>query len=128
MAGGPALTEGQHSRSTSLMPTSPTVPAPSAHRVRVDGKFFAAGADRFPFHGVTYGTFEPRGDGERFPERDQVKLDFAEMAEAGFTVVRTYTAPPDDLLDLAADHGLHLFASAFYPDWRYLVGASRRQR
>jgi GT2 family glycosyltransferase len=96
--------------------------------VEVDGKQFRVGRERFPFRGVTYGTFRPRpGDGARFPGRDQAKRDLAAMAEAGFTVIRTYTAPPDDLVDLAADWGLRILAGVFYPDWRYLVGASRRQ-
>jgi len=97
-------------------------------RVRVDGKQFSLRGRRFSFRGVTYGTFRPREDGERFPERGAAKLDLHAMADAGFSVVRTYTAPPDDIVDLAADHDLRLLAGAFYPDWRYLVGASRRQR
>ncbi|MDQ4070756.1 MAG: glycosyl transferase, partial [Actinomycetota bacterium] len=97
------------------------------NRVRVDGKQFAVGRERFRFSGVTYGTFRPRGDGERFPDRDRIKRDFETMNEAGFTVVRTYTPPPDDILAAAADWGLRLMAGVFWPDWRYLVGASRRQ-
>ncbi len=97
-------------------------------RIRVDGKQFLRGGERFPFHGVTYGTFAPREDGERYPTRDRVKQDFASIAGAGFTVVRTYTPPPDDVIDLAADWGLCLLVDLFYPDWRYLVGGSRRQQ
>jgi O-antigen biosynthesis protein len=97
-------------------------------RIVVDGKHFACGADRFHFRGVTYGTFRPREDGARYPDRQVVKRDFADMAEAGFTVVRTYTPPPDDVVDLAADWGLRLFVDIFYPDWRYLLGNSRRER
>ena len=97
-------------------------------RVEADGKFFRCAGERFPFRGVTYGTFKPRDrDGARFPGRERMAVDLDEMAEAGFTVVRTYTTPPDDLLDLAAERGLKVLAGVFYPDWRYLVGASRRQ-
>ena len=108
---------------------APTSVAPtSAARIRVDGKQFAAGGARFLYRGVTYGTFRPRSDdGARFPERSVIKSDFAAMRDAGFTVVRTYTEPPDDLLDLAADWDLRVLAGVFYPDWRYMVGASRRQ-
>ena len=67
-------------------------------RVRVDGKFFAAGGQRFEFRGVTYGTFEPRADGARFPEPTRIERDLRMMREAGFSVVRTYTLPTDDLL------------------------------
>ncbi len=100
----------------------------SSYRVAADGKFFRVAEERFPFRGVTYGTFEPRAsDGERFPERERMARDLDAMAANGFTVVRTYTAPPDDLLDLASARGLKILAGVFYADWRYLVGASARQ-
>jgi O-antigen biosynthesis protein len=108
--------------------TRPAPAPPSAARVTIDGKQFAVGGDRFLYRGVTYGTFRPRlGDDARFPDRAVIKSDFASMREAGFTVVRTYTAPPDDLLELAAEWDLRVLAGVFYPDWRYMVGASRRQ-
>ena len=97
-------------------------------RVRVDGKFFAVGSRRFNFRGVTYGTFAPRGDGAQFPERPQIRRDFRRMRDAGFTVVRTYTLPSDDLIEAAAENGLRILPNTFYPDWRYLLGGSRRQR
>jgi O-antigen biosynthesis protein len=96
-------------------------------RVRVDGKFFEAAGERFEFRGVTYGTFAPRADGARFPEREQIERDLARIREAGFSVVRTYTVPPDDLVEAASDHGLRILADVFYPDWRYLLGGSRRE-
>ena len=79
-------------------------------------------------HGVSYGTFARRADGVALPETDRMKRDFVAMAEAGFTAVRTYEVPSDDLLDLAADWGLRVLAGVHYDDWRYLVGASGRQR
>ncbi|HVE62400.1 MAG TPA: glycosyltransferase [Mycobacteriales bacterium] len=95
-------------------------------RVTVDGKQFAVGQERFHFRGVTYGTFAPRDeDGARFPAHDQIKRDLSAMVEAGFTVVRTYTAPPDDLLELAAEFDLKVLAGVFWPDWRYQLGAAR---
>ena len=97
-------------------------------RVVVDGKHFACRGDRFPFKGVTYGTFRPREDGARFPSHDRVKRDFADMAASGFTVVRTYTAPPDDVIGAAADYGLRLLVGVYFDDWRYLMDGSRRQR
>ncbi len=95
-------------------------------QVTVDGKQFALGDGRFRFTGVTYGTFRPREDGARFPEHRQIKLDFEQMAERGVTVVRTYSPPPDDLIAAAADYDLRILAGVFYPDWRYLLGAGRR--
>jgi glycosyltransferase involved in cell wall biosynthesis len=97
-------------------------------RVEVDGKFFRLGGKRFPFRGVTYGTFKPRpSDDARFPERERMACDLDRIAAAGFTVVRTYTAPPDDLLELAHERGLKILAGVFYSDWRYLVGMSARE-
>ena len=101
--------------------------ARAAGRIRVDGKFFSQAGERFEFRGATYGTFAPRGDAAQFPEREQVERDLAMIREAGFSVVRTYTVPTDDVLEAAADHGLCILPDVFYPDWRYLVGGSRRQ-
>lgn len=92
----------------------------------MDGKFFSKRGERFPFRGVTYGTFAPGADGSRFPETDRVKLDFAQMCRHDFTVVRTYTEPTAEVVDLAADWGLHLLAGVFFPDWRYVMGGGRR--
>src|SRR5439155_13650262 len=90
-------------------------------------KFFRLGRERFHFRGVTYGPFVPRSsDGERFPERERIASDLDQIAAAGFTVVRTYTVPPEDLLHLADERGLKVLAGVFYADWRYLVGASNR--
>jgi GT2 family glycosyltransferase len=98
-------------------------------RVTVDGKFFACGEQRFDFHGVSYGTFAPRpGDGAQFPERAVLARDLAAMRDHGFTVVRTYTAPSDDLLELARVNGLHVLAGLHYADWRGLIGTGRRQQ
>ncbi|HEX2026514.1 MAG TPA: glycosyltransferase [Nitriliruptorales bacterium] len=94
-------------------------------RVRVDGKQFQLDDQRFRFRGVTYGTFRPRADGARFPATRQVEHDFRAISGAGFTVVRTYTTPPDDVVQLAADHDLRLLIDVFYPDWRYLLGHNR---
>jgi GT2 family glycosyltransferase len=102
--------------------------ADSREQIRVDGKFFAAGAERFEFRGVTYGTFGPRADGAPFPPRFQIKRDLAAMREVGFSVVRTYTLPTDDILELAAAQGMRVLAGVFYPDWRYLLGGSRREQ
>lgn len=97
--------------------------------ITVDGKFFRRGDERFDFRGVTYGTFRPRpSDAQQFPEPGRISEDLAAMSRAGFTVVRTYVEPPEDVLDAIGVHGLHALAGVFWPDWRYLVGASGRQQ
>jgi ABC-type multidrug transport system fused ATPase/permease subunit/GT2 family glycosyltransferase len=97
------------------------------NRVSVDGKFFARAGQRFAFRGVTYGTFRPRPDGERFPRTEQIAADAAQIAAAGFTVARTYTAPPEDVMARFDDVGVRVLAGVHYADWRYLIGSSRRQ-
>jgi glycosyltransferase involved in cell wall biosynthesis len=83
---------------------------PAAARPRVDGKFLAVGDTRLWVRGATYGTFAPDEDGVRFGSREQVGRDFAAMAEHGFNVVRTYTAPPVWLLEEAERNGLYVMA------------------
>jgi O-antigen biosynthesis protein len=102
--------------------------AGASERIRVDGKFFALGGERFQFQGVTYGTFAPRDDNAHFPERSQIQDDLAAMREIGFSVVRTYTVPTEDLLEAASEQGMRVLADVFYPDWRYLLGGRRRQQ
>lgn len=58
--------------------------------------------------GVTYGTFARHPDGHDYPDPEVVRRDFAEMARWGFNAVRTYTAPPRWLLDIAQEKGLHV--------------------
>ena len=51
------------------------------------------------------------------------------MREAGFTVVRTYTAAARRPARSGARAGACACSrGVFYPDWRYLLGASRRQQ
>ncbi|TMQ73905.1 MAG: glycosyltransferase, partial [Candidatus Eisenbacteria bacterium] len=54
------------------------------------------------------GTFRPDAAGDEFPDRDRVAADFAMMRQHGINTVRTYTAPPRWLLDLAQAQGLRL--------------------
>lgn len=83
---------------------------PAAPRPRVDGKFLAVGDTRLWVRGATYGTFAPDEDGVRFGSREQVRRDFVAMAEHGFNVVRTYTAPPVWLLEEADRNDLYVMA------------------
>src|SRR4029079_12198614 len=80
----------------------------------------------FRVRGVTYGSFAARGDGEQFPAASRVDQDFAAMAAAGLNTVRTYTVPPADVLDAAAEHGLYVLVGIHYHDWRMEPAPSRR--
>jgi GT2 family glycosyltransferase len=74
----------------------------------VRGKFLFIGETKFWLKGVTYGTFRPRADDTQFPEDEIIDRDFAAIAASGFNTVRTYTPPPQSLLDLAQHHGLRV--------------------
>ncbi len=87
-------------------------------RVTTHGKHLALGGDPFRVRGVTYGSFLPRIDGQPFPERPQLKKDLAAMAAVGLNTVRTYTLPPTELLDIAAEVGLRVLVGLHYHDWR----------
>jgi O-antigen biosynthesis protein len=95
-------------------------------RVQTDGKHLTLDGAPFKVRGVTYGSFVPRLDGEPFPHRSQVKRDFAEMESAGLNVVRTYTPPPPDVVELAEEMGLRLIVGLHYEDWRYQDAPGRR--
>ncbi|MBD2531094.1 glycosyltransferase [Nostoc flagelliforme FACHB-838] len=76
--------------------------------VTVKGKFFFIREKKFFLKGVSYGPFSIGSHGESFPEKSVVEKDFAMIAEMGANCLRTYTVPPDWLLDLAAIYGLRL--------------------
>ncbi|MBL9135974.1 MAG: glycosyltransferase [Verrucomicrobiales bacterium] len=80
-------------------------------RVRLDGKFFRAGTERFVVRGVTYGSFGPNQAGEPFPEPEQAGRDFDLMVTLGANTVRVYDIPPRWLIDAAALRGLRLLVS-----------------
>ena len=77
-------------------------------RPRVDGKFLWLGDEKLYVRGATYGTFAADENGIAYPKPQVVDADFERMAESGLNAVRTYTVPPAWLLDLAAEHALHV--------------------
>jgi len=73
---------------------------------KAKGKFLFRGSEKFFLRAVSYGPFAPASHGTQFPERDMVKRDFALMRDLGANCFRTFTPPPEWLLDLAADNDL----------------------
>ncbi|MCP4406452.1 MAG: glycosyltransferase [Gammaproteobacteria bacterium] len=72
------------------------------------GKFIYIGKEKYWIRGITYGVFRsPQGEGG-FPASSLVEADFASMVKVGINTVRTYTVPPNWLLDCAQRHGLRL--------------------
>jgi GT2 family glycosyltransferase len=103
--------------------------------IEVKGKFLFTGEQKLFLRGVTYGTFVPDENGDEYPHPKVVERDFAGMAAAGINSVRTYTAPPRWLLDIAWDHGLRVMAGlaaerhvGYLNDGRDTPDAERRLR
>ena len=80
---------------------------PDQGKLTVKGKFFCIGEKKVFLKGVSYGPFSPT-NGTPFPERSVVEKDFALMAKLGANCLRTYTVPPNWLLELAFAYGLRV--------------------
>src|ERR1051325_2300287 len=74
-----------------------------ALRVRVDGKFFRLGEQKFYVKGVTYGPFAPNPEGEFFAGPDRTRGDFELIRQLGANVLRVYYVPPKWFLDLGLE-------------------------
>jgi GT2 family glycosyltransferase len=79
-----------------------------SEKITLRGRFFFANDEKFFLKGVTYGPFSPSGEGIPFPEPTQVEADFALMAKLGANCLRTFTPPPDWLLEMAASFDLRV--------------------
>ncbi len=75
-------------------------------RPRASGKFLFRGTDKLFLRGVSYGPFAVGSHGDQFPERDMARRDFALMRDLGVNCFRTFTPPPEWLLDLAEEYDL----------------------
>lgn len=103
---GQQLTDGMHALGQGGAPIG-AVTASQA-RVRLDGRFFKLGDEKFWVKGVTYGPFQARTDGAFLPERHQLEADLRQIAGLGANVVRVYHVPPRDFLDTAQAFGLRV--------------------
>jgi glycosyltransferase involved in cell wall biosynthesis len=87
--------------------TARTWPADEAtERFAARGNFFFRGAEKFFLRSVTYGPFAPGPDGTQFPRPQLAQRDFALMRDLGANAIRTFTVPPQWLLDLAHEYGI----------------------
>jgi GT2 family glycosyltransferase len=109
--------------------TPPLVAVPAERpRPVARGKFLWVGDRKLYVRGVTYGTFGRGEDGHQYPDRDVVASDFARMAAHGINAIRTYTAPPEWLLDLAQEHGLWIMAGLAWEQHVDFLSDRRRAR
>ena len=97
-------------------------------RIRTDGKFLAVGAESFRVRGVTYGGFKARLDGWQYPDSSRLKQDFTAIAGAGLNTIRTYTLPPPEAMEIAAELDLRFLIGLNYHDWRMEFDTRRSGR
>lgn len=79
------------------------------------GKYLFDGERKFFARGVSYGPFAPNSSGERYPEPDRVRSDFALMRELGANLVRCYVPPPEWMIEEAARAELRLMVGIPWP-------------
>ena len=65
--------------------------------------------------GVSYGPFAPNSSGERYPEPDRVRADFALMSELGANLLRCYVPPPAWMIEEAQHAGLRMMIGIPWP-------------
>jgi glycosyltransferase involved in cell wall biosynthesis len=76
----------------------------------VEGKFLYVASHKLYLRGVTYGPFRPDESGCTYHNPDIARRDFAAMRAIGINAVRTYTVPPNWLLDVAHEQGVRVLA------------------
>jgi GT2 family glycosyltransferase len=96
------------SKALSLFLEPRPTPLNISEKVALKGRFFVLNDEKFFLKGVTYGPFSPSPEGVPFPEAARVEADFTLMTELGVNCLRTFTPPPDWLLDMAASYGLRV--------------------
>ena len=76
----------------------------------VQGKFLYVGNHKMYVRGVTYGPFRRDESGCTYHNQDIARRDFAAMRVNGINAIRTYTLPPNWLLDVAHEQGMRVLA------------------
>ncbi len=74
----------------------------------MEGPFLWVGERKLVVKAVTYGTFPPDRNGDRFPPREVVQRDLRAMRRAHIEAFRVYTPPPLWLLEDARAVGLRI--------------------
>lgn len=103
-----AIDAAEWQKSTGAVSSNDAVSVPALPRVRVDGKSFRVGGEKFYVKGCAYGPFARNSEGDPFPERSQVETDFDLLNELGANTLRVYHLPPRWFLDAAQEAGLKI--------------------
>ncbi|HVA39692.1 MAG TPA: glycosyltransferase [Candidatus Binataceae bacterium] len=97
-------------------------------RLVARGKYLFDAERKFFARGVSYGPFAPNSSGERYPEPDRVRADFALMNELGANLVRCYVPPPGWMIEAAARAGLRLMVGIPWPFHMAFLDSPRMTR
>jgi glycosyltransferase involved in cell wall biosynthesis len=104
-----------------------TLSSLASQRFSVKGKFLFCGENKFYIKGVTYGTFRPAINGTQFPSPEAIENDFAQMVQNGINAVRTYTVPPEYVLDIALKHNLKVMVGLPWEQHITFLDSSERR-
>ncbi|HKN01466.1 MAG TPA: glycosyltransferase [Candidatus Binataceae bacterium] len=97
-------------------------------RLVARGKYLYDGDRKFFARGVSYGPFAPNSRGERYPEPQRARADFAMMRELGVNVLRLYVPAPSWMIDEAASAGLRVMAGIPWPFHMAFLDSRRTAR
>ena len=78
------------------------------------GPFLFVGERKLTVKAVTYGTFAADENGDLFPPRDRVSRDFELMRSSHVNAVRTYTPPPNWLMEEARRANLRVLVGIYW--------------
>src|SRR5487761_797162 len=92
------------------------------------GKYLYDGERKFFARGVSYGPFAPNSSGERYPEPERVRADFALMREIGANLLRCYVPPPEWMIEEAARAELRLMIGIPWPFHMAFLDSPRMTR
>ncbi|MHB8383380.1 MAG: glycoside hydrolase family 2 TIM barrel-domain containing protein, partial [Candidatus Binataceae bacterium] len=97
-------------------------------RLTARGKYLFDGERKYFARGVSYGPFAPNSNGERYPEPDRVRADFALMRELGANLLRCYVPAPEWMLEEAARAEIRLMAGIPWPFHMAFLDSPRMTR
>lgn len=87
-----------------------------SQRVRTAGKFLRHRDAKFYVKGVTYGPFEPHGEGGGFKGGAELEADLIAIAALGANTLRVYETPPSGFLDACSEHSLRVLVGVPWAD------------
>lgn len=111
-----------------VQPLSMTTAGARTARVRLDGKFFRRGPEKFFVKGVAYAPVVADAEGGSLPAPAVAARDLDLVRALGANVIRVYAPPPRWFLDLAAERGLFVWIDLQWPHHLCFLDTPELQR